>query len=149
MKMNNDLKILAKTIYGEARGELNPFGLAPLIAVGNVVINRVRKKFEKSITDVCLAPRQFSCWNHDDPNYEKIKNLDESSSLFKTYLEIARNLIEGSWPDLTDGCDHYHARYVKPFWAGMLTPKRVFGNHLFYSLKNLLSKDGEYKWKKI
>lgn len=147
--MNNDLKILAKTIYGEARGELNNFGLAPLIAVGNVVINRFRKKFANSIADVCFAPYQFSCWNHDDPNYEKIKNLDESISIFQTCLVVAKNLIDEKWPDLTDGCDHYHAKCVKPSWAGYLTPKRIFGNHLFYSLKNLLSKNGEYKWKKI
>ncbi len=145
MEKNNDLKILAKTIYGEARGELNNFGLAPLIAVGNVVLNRFRKKFANSIADVCLAPYQFSCWNSKDPNYEKLKNLDESSTIFKTCLEIARNLIEGKWPDLTDGCDHYHAKSIKPHWAGHLTPKRIFGNHLFYSLKNFLTKKGELK----
>ena len=118
--MNNDLKILAKTIYGEARGELNNFGLAPLIAVGNVVLNRIRKNFANSITDVCLAPYQFSCWNPKDPNYEKLKNLDESSTIFKTCLKVAQNLIEGKWPDLTDGCDHYHAKSIKPYWAGQL-----------------------------
>ena len=90
MKMNTELKIFAKTLYCEARCELNSFGLAPLIAVGNVVMNRLQKKFEKSIADVCLAPRQFSCWNHNDPNYEKIQNLDESSTLFKTCLEVAK-----------------------------------------------------------
>ena len=141
--MNNDLKILAKTIYGEARGELNNFGLAPLIAVGNVVLNRLRKKFANSIPEVCLAPYQFSCWNQKDPNYEKLKNLDESSTIFKTCLKVAKNLIEGRWPDLTDGCDHYHEKSIKPYWAGQLTPKRVFGNHLFYSLKNLLNEKGK------
>lgn len=141
--MNNDLKILAKTIYGEARGELNNFGLAPLIAVGNVVLNRLRKNFANSIAEVCLAPYQFSCWNRKDPNYEKLKNLDESSTIFKTCLKVSKNLIEEKWPDLTDGCDHYHEKSIKPYWAGRLTPKRIFGNHLFYSLKNLLNEKGE------
>lgn len=141
--MNNDLKILAKTIYGEARGELNNFGLAPLIAVGNVVLNRLRKNFANSIAEVCLAPYQFSCWNRKDPNYEKLKNLDESSTIFKTCLKVSKNLIEEKWPDLTDGCDHYHEKSIKPYWAGQLTPKRIFGNHLFYSLKNLLNEKGE------
>lgn len=143
--MNSDLKILAKTIYGEARGELNRFGLAPLIAVGNVILNRFRKHFANSISAVCLAPYQFSCWNQKDPNYEKLKNLDESSSIFKTCLKVAENVIEGKWPDLTDGCDHYHEKSVKPYWAGQLTPKRIFGNHLFYSLKNSLTEKGEEK----
>ncbi len=143
--MNDDLKILAKTIYGEARGELNNFGLAPLIAVGNVILNRFQKKFANSITEVCLAPYQFSCWNRTDPNFEKLKNLDVSSSIFKVCLNVAENLIEKNWPDLTDGCDHYHTKWIKPYWAGQLTPKRIFGNHLFYSLKNLLHKKGKEK----
>lgn len=132
---NDDLLILAKTIYGEARGELHNFGLAALIAVANVILNRVKKRFASSVSDVCLMPHQFSCWNRNDPNYEKIKNLDENSRLFKVCLKVAKNVLNESWPDLTDGCDHYHAKTMKPFWAAYSGPKRVFGNHLFYSLK--------------
>lgn len=132
---NEDLVILAKTIYGEARGELHNVGLAALIAVANVVLNRVKKRFAPSVAKVCLAPYQFSCWNPKDPNYLKIKELDANNRVFKICLDVAKNVLNESWPDLTDGCDHYHSKTMKPFWAIYTTPKRTFGNHFFYNLK--------------
>jgi spore germination cell wall hydrolase CwlJ-like protein len=50
--------ILAKTIYGEARGlyTKQDGGLAALISIANVVMNRLAAKswFGKSIEDVCF-----------------------------------------------------------------------------------------------
>ena len=132
---NEDIMILAKTIYGEARGELSNFGLAALIAVANVVLNRAKKRFAPSVRDVCLAPYQFSCWNRGDPNYFKLKELDENNRIFKICLDVAKNVLNEAWPDLTDGCDHYHRKSMQPFWAVYIEPKRSFGNHLFYNLK--------------
>ena len=58
--------ILARTIYGEARGE----SISGMEAVASVVLNRVafanrRGRFwwGNSIAEVCRAPKQFSCWN--------------------------------------------------------------------------------------
>ena len=130
-----DLDILARTVYGEARGELLPFGLAPLIAVANVVLNRKNKNFARTVADVCLAPRQFSCWNPGDPNFEKIRGVSPKCFVFGTCLRVARRVLEESWPDLTDGCDHYHERSVKPFWAACREPKRILGSHYFYELR--------------
>jgi hypothetical protein len=39
----SDKDILARTIYGEARGELQKFGKKSLCAIANVVINRLKK----------------------------------------------------------------------------------------------------------
>ncbi|MDR2724443.1 MAG: cell wall hydrolase [Holosporaceae bacterium] len=131
----NDLNTLAKTIYGEARGELYKFGIASLIAIANVIVNRKEKNFAKTITDVCTAPHQFSCWNREDVNYEKIKTITEECSIFRICLDVAQNVLQKKWPDLTDGCDHYHERFIKPFWAAYMEPKRIFGSHYFYELK--------------
>ena len=67
--------ILARTIYGEARGE----SISGMEAVASVVLNRVafanrRGRFwwGNSIAEVCRAPKQFSCWNRNDPNYRLI-----------------------------------------------------------------------------
>lgn len=130
-----DLETLAKTIYGEARGELYKFGIASLIAVANVIVNRKKKNFAKSIYDVCTSPYQFSCWNKDDPNYMKIMNTQPSCIVYDTCMKVADNVLSEKWPDLTDGCDHYHERSIKPYWAVYMSPKRIFGSHYFYSLK--------------
>ena len=130
-----DKEILAKTIYGEARGEFRRYGLASLIAIANVILNRVEKNFEKNVADVCLAPKQFSCWNANDPNYLEIQKTNINDRMFQICLKVADKVLSGEWPDLTDGCDHYHSRYVKPYWAMFLEPKRVFGSHCFYNIR--------------
>ena len=132
--INKDVDILARTIYGEARGEIFQYGIAALIAVANVVVNRFQKKFAKTIADVCLAPYQFSCWNKDDVNYKIVQNVAANSPIFRKCLIVAQNVISGKWPDLTDGCDHYHHQAIKPTWAMYLEPKRIFGSHCFYNL---------------
>ncbi|VVO24210.1 hypothetical protein PS723_04459 [Pseudomonas fluorescens] len=62
--------ILARTLWGEARGE----GLAGQIAVAWTIRNRVNDGKAKSwwgegYAGVCLKAWQFSCWNKNDPNY--------------------------------------------------------------------------------
>jgi spore germination cell wall hydrolase CwlJ-like protein len=132
-----DIDTLARTIYGEARGELYKFGPAALIAIANVVVNRKKKHFAKSIHDVCVAPYQFSCWSKDDPNYSHIIGATKGNyAVFDKCLEIAENVLSEKWPDLTDGCDHYHERSAKPYWAVYRSPKRIFGSHYFYVLIN-------------
>lgn len=132
---NQDIDIMARTLYGEARGELMKFGLAPIIAIANVILNRYKKNFAKTIKDVCLAPKQFSCWNKNDPNYKKITAVTEEDMIFRKCLLVAENVLDEKYPDITDGCDHYHTNYVKPYWAAYLQPKCTFGSHCFYSLR--------------
>jgi spore germination cell wall hydrolase CwlJ-like protein len=130
-----DLETLAKTIYGEARGEFYRFGPASLIAVANVAVNRKEKGFSESVHDVCLAPYQFSCWNRNDPNRPLIVAMKYGACpIFDKCWETAENVLSGKWPDLTDGCDHYHERSLKPYWATYRKPKRIFGRHFFYVL---------------
>ena len=129
-----DLDILARTVYGEARGELFLYGITPIIAVANVVVNRYKKKFAKSIREVCLAKYQFSCWNKNDPNYKIISRENINDVIFGKCLDIAKNVLDEKWPDITDGCDHYHSKNIKPYWAAYLVPKRIFGTQYFYSI---------------
>lgn len=130
-----DLDTLSRTIYGESRGEFYKFGIAPLIAVANVVLNRWRKKFAPTIHGVCKASYQFSCWNRSDPNFVEINTVDQKSLIFRKCCAVAEKVLSEQWPDLTDGCDHYHARSIKPYWAIYKEPKRVFGSHFFYVLR--------------
>jgi spore germination cell wall hydrolase CwlJ-like protein len=133
---DTDLDVLARTIYGEARGDLYKYGVAAFIAIANVVANRKMKNFAKTIADICLSPYQFSCWNKNDANYEKIRNVTKECCIFRKCQEVSENILSGKWPDLTDGCDHYHSRNIKPYWAAHLEPKRTFGSHHFYILKD-------------
>ncbi|MBM3467884.1 MAG: cell wall hydrolase [Alphaproteobacteria bacterium] len=139
--MNFDtVQILARTIYGEARGEYfhSEGGLASLIAVGNVVMNRykIQNWFGKSIKEICHKPAQFSCWNEGDPNRHILLQKYIEDPIFQICQEVALKVIEQQWPDLTKGSDHYHAAKLKvyPPWARGRTPKVRIANHLFYQL---------------
>ncbi|GHU12712.1 hypothetical protein FACS189449_06880 [Alphaproteobacteria bacterium] len=130
-----DLDTLSRTIYGEARGEFYKYGVLSFIAVANVVVNRKNKKFAETIHDVCKAPYQFSCWNKNDPNHKKITEQIGNCAIFRKCIEVAKNVLVERWPDITDGCDHYHQKCIKPYWAAYMQPKRILGSHYFYELK--------------
>jgi spore germination cell wall hydrolase CwlJ-like protein len=138
--MNRDIQILARTIYGEARGEYThpEGGLSALIAIGNVVMNRLSQQtwFGKSVIEVCQKPWQFSCWNNHDPNYPILMQDIICDPIYQVCYQVADKVISGTWPDLTGGCDHYHALTTNyPKWAQNLNPKIKIGRHRFYDLR--------------
>ncbi|MDR3285360.1 MAG: cell wall hydrolase [Holosporales bacterium] len=137
--MNSDIDILARTIYGEARGEFAKSGLAALIAVGNVVMNRVEKQiwFGHTVPEVCQKPQQFSCWNQEDPNYGAVQKASFNDPLFSLCCEVAPRIIARTWPDLTKGADHYYAQTLAkaPYWAEGHKPTVIIGQHLFFKLE--------------
>ncbi len=127
--------VLARTIWGEARGE----GSAGMMAVANVVMNRVKRGgwWGSSVIEVCQKPFQFSCWNKDDPNRRAVMAIDGGDIHFATALRIARRAVHGVLPDMTEGADHYHAAGVYPEWSRGERPVAVIGSHIFYRLKNI------------
>lgn len=121
---------LAKTMWGEARGE----GARGMQAVGNVVMNRVNAGswYGASIKDVVLKPYQFSAWNANDPNRSVIENMTAQQLALNGSLAIARQVIAGTLPDITGGATHYHAKNVNPAWARSMERTATIGNHIFY-----------------
>jgi N-acetylmuramoyl-L-alanine amidase len=136
-----DVDILARTLYGEARGEyfLQTGGISSLIAVGNVVVNRVKRKkwFGSTIREVCLKPYQFSCWNENDLNYKVVKSVDSKDPVFEICLNVSEKLCQGNWPDLTQNADHYFSTSLKeaPKWAFGRKHTLQIGRHLFFNLE--------------
>jgi len=134
---DHDLDILTRTLYGEARGEYAQAGPAALIAVANVIINRLNRegRYGKTLTEICLKPKQFSCWNQNDPNRSLITQDDlDRDPLFKACRMVGYKVAKGFWPDLTRNSDHYHATSCKPSWARISKIKLRLANHVFYKL---------------
>lgn len=132
-----DLDILAKTIYGEARGEWETFGLASLIAVGNVVANRLKQQtwFGRTVEEICRKPYQFSCWNPNDPNRKILMEPPPNDAIFDLCRQTAEGVLLTHWPDLTKGADHYVATSAAlPPWAQHRKPLIQIGNHIFYKI---------------
>lgn len=129
----DDSTILARTAWGEARGE----GQMGMEAVASVILNRVKSGITWWGTDirtVCLKPWQFSCWNHNDPNRVKLMSVTVSDLQFGDALHIAAMVRSGTLVDLTCGAtSYYDFRMSKPpKWAKGQTPVVAIGHHLFY-----------------
>lgn len=133
MKKRDEARmVLARTLYGEARGE----GRTGMVAVANVIMNRtvLGGWFGSGVIGVAKKPWQFSAWNANDPNRSVIENLkpNQGNAVFDMAYEIANSAIAGNLLDVTDGATHYHADYVSPDWAESLTFTGQLGRHLFY-----------------
>lgn len=131
VKPGSAVDILARTLWGEARGE----PVRGIEAVAAVVMNRVRHGgwWGDTVETVCRKPMQFSCWNPDDPNRAKLDQVTEADRIFRICVRIARRAIGGSLADPTNGATHYHARFVHPLWARGRAPSAEIGNHVFYA----------------
>lgn len=132
-----EIDVLARTMYGEARGE----GSAGMEAVANVIVNRVRIAEAKggywwggNIIQVCQKPYQFSCWNRSDPNFQTLQAVDKSNVYFATALRIAARACAGVLKDMTGGATHYHAAGIMPYWAKGEKPSATIGHHIFYKI---------------
>ena len=128
--------VLARTLWGEARGE----DLVGQIAVAWTIRNRVFDGKTKSwwgegYTGVCLKPWQFSCWNKNDPNYAYLSGARPISAReFKQALTAADHVIGSNGPDPTNGATHYYATTVPkpPTWAKCAEQTLKLGHHIFF-----------------
>jgi len=129
------IETLARTIYGEARGE-NVRGKE---AVAAVIINRVRLAKRRGgywwgndIEGICRRPWQFSCWNEGDPNRRKVEAVGPDNKVFQSCIRIARRAAGGMLADPTHGATHYHTLNANPPWARGRAPAAEIGRHVFY-----------------
>lgn len=142
----SDVDILALTLFGETRGE----PIEGQIAVAQVIRNRVRIDlgndgkpdwWGEGYRGVCLAPKQFSCWNDGDPTQgaiidcaqrlrdgrPQIRQLD-----FAQLQWIADGVIRGLVVDELGVSTHYHADTIAPAWAASMILTAKKGHHVFY-----------------
>ncbi|MDR1488685.1 MAG: cell wall hydrolase [Holosporales bacterium] len=135
---NKSIEVVAQTIYGEARGEYyrENGGLPSLIAIANVICNRRNKAGEKLIENICLEPKQFSCWNFADPNYKILQNISKKDPIYQICLGVAENVVLGNWPDITKGSTHYYSTCLAkaPYWALGENINIKIGNHVFFEI---------------
>ncbi|WDG79134.1 cell wall hydrolase [Pseudomonas chlororaphis] len=131
-----DRDILARTLWGEARGE----GLAGQIAVAWTIRNRVNDGRTKSwwgegYAGVCQARYQFSCWNKNDPNFPFLSGAKPiPAGQFAQALCAADQVIAGAVPDPTGGATHYYATTMAkaPAWAAKAKQTVRIGQHVFF-----------------
>lgn len=114
---STDLNLLARVVYGEARGE--PY--TGQVAVAAVVLNRVRSSsFSNSVAGVVYQSGAFDCVSDGQIN------LTPNQSAYNA----AKDALNG-W-DPTYGClFYYNPRTATSKWMLSRTVKLSIGNHAF------------------
>jgi spore germination cell wall hydrolase CwlJ-like protein len=128
--------LFAMLIFGEARGE----EFAVKCAVGSVVRNRVEhpRWWGHDLKAIILKPFQFSCFNHGDPNREKLlwPLKHEENTVWDECYEIAVGILENDLPDNTGHADHYFDDSISfPKWARQECFTVKMGRLNFYCLE--------------
>lgn len=109
---------MVENVWHEARGE----GLRGMHAVALVTMNRVKQR-NKTVCEIVYEAQQFS-WTNDVTG-------DMQDNIVNVRRAVA-NVMTGSIRDFTKGATHYHANYVKPYWAKDMKKTVVVGKHIFY-----------------
>lgn len=145
IKNLSDNETVGLTIIGEGRGE----PIEGQVAIGSTIRNRLymNPNKYKSFKDVCLEPRQFSCWNEDDPNYplmlelasQLIAGLVIKDIYLKQCLFIANGIISWDIVDNTQSSVYYLTteliKYNKiPIWANVRKNEIIKGNQTFFNI---------------
>ena len=112
-------EVVAATLIMEAGGE----GRQGMEAVREVISNRAKGKTEMS---VCLAPKQFSCWNGISVQ-AGIKKAKRHPN-----WNVALQIAKAAPTNHTRRATHYHTTKVSPSWAKKLGQTVKIKNHVFY-----------------
>lgn len=124
----SEVDIVAATLFKEARGE----GIKGMQAVNEVIANRAKTR-KKTKAEICLQPKQFSCWNGITPSKEVINKLQQSEPKM---FALAKKIAQETVTNHTNGAEYYHTTSVSPKWGRNLKEQGYkiikIGNHLFY-----------------
>jgi len=133
--MDSDLDVLARTLWGEARGA----GVTGMKHVASVILNRAAhpRWWGTDVRSVCLKPYQFSCWNADDPNLPKMRAVTVADRNFSDARYIAGQALAGAVVDETGGADSYYALSMPrpPAWAAEAAHTMSDGFHAFWRVE--------------
>jgi spore germination cell wall hydrolase CwlJ-like protein len=103
------------------------------LAIAHVVLNRVAdRRFPDDVCSVVWQRYQFS-WTHDGKPDRVLPVIRRD--YVGAWVEVVKasyDALTGRTVDPTDGATHYHASYVRPYWAGVMTPTQVTFGHVFY-----------------
>ncbi len=137
MQTLGPLDVVALTIWGEARGE----PVEGKIAVACVLRNRLSDgRWGATYERVCLARKQFSCWNPGDPNQVRLQTFrtqiqqgtQPSDMVLRECYWIAEGLIRNVIRPRVGQATHYHAITITPRWAKTGKVVEDIGRHRFY-----------------
>ena len=118
--LESDAGWVARTAIGEFNRMRQPY----VEAMAWVIRNRVEsKRFPNTYKEVVLQRKQFSSWNTNDPNYDRVVNPDTANEWFKETMRTVRKVLNApsSSNPLPNVTHYYSPRSMEggrtPDWA--------------------------------
>ena len=137
MIFSSAVMCLALNIYWEARDQ----PLAGQIAVAQVVVNRTNDtRYPDNVCEV-VYEAEYSSEDYDAPIKHRcqfswfcdgIPDDVENETAFEWSVRVARAVLDGKTPDLTEMATHYHSIDVNPTWSYYYKKTIRIEDHIFY-----------------
>jgi spore germination cell wall hydrolase CwlJ-like protein len=100
-------------------------------AVASVIWHRAHER-NQYWEDVCLAPKQFSCWNDAKPTKQMAaKWKKERPELFEECMLVAESMVTYKFKPVVKANHFYNPDLAQPDWADKLKDKQTIGRHVF------------------
>ena len=136
---------LALNTYHEAKNQ----SLVGQIATAQVVMNRVEdNRFPNTICEVVKQGPTRPSWEDPKKEYpikhrcqfswycDGKKDIPTDDTAWEKSRKYASDFyIYSKYIGITEGATHYHATYVRPYWAPTLDRITRIGSHIFYRMK--------------
>jgi len=100
-------EVVYRMLFGEARGE----PIEAQVGVGCVLRSRLKDaRWPNTYNDVALQPAQFSCFNPEDSNFEKLLDPEkhEATSVLVQLRWVAKGIVDDVLLDNVAGANHYY-----------------------------------------
>lgn len=129
-KQDTKENLLACAVYAESRGQ----GKKGMVAVGNVVINRVNSpEFPKSIRGVLYQPGQFSYTYQGAFSAKDQQSWLEAKAIAAQLLYLDNNFPEAREAiDITKGATYFKKRTMRTRWERDMVLVYRYKDHQFY-----------------
>jgi N-acetylmuramoyl-L-alanine amidase len=115
---NRNVNCMTQAIYHEARGE----SYMGKIAVGHIILNRIKKGYGTDPCEIVSSKRQFSWYGKNN----SIKERDRWDECYR----LSKKILANETQDPTKGSIFFHEKSINPGWKY----KRivVIDSHIFY-----------------
>ncbi len=124
-----DHACLSRAIFYEAGHE----PVRGQLAVAEVIVNRVNHNlYPNTICDVIYEGSERRTGCQFSFTCDGAEDRAPRGRAWERSQAVARHVMLGLAPSVTNGATHYHADYVSPYWAPQLVHTDTIGTHIFY-----------------
>lgn len=129
-----ELMLLSLCVWREARNQDYLGKIAVAWSIRNRVLKPGKTWWGDDWEEVILKPYQFSSFNPNDPNANKLPGDPTQDKSWDASLQAATLAYMATGNDPTDGATHYYNPKVvaEPAWAKTGKFVKTIGDHRFY-----------------